>query len=190
MSDRLYLSLWIRGYDGANMLRHFEKMLELFPFSKLSPHGLQLRVYAIEHAEPPLLERPFPPGTQPGAVVAAAGEFTHYDCVAQADGFWDLWQFSAEWKLQPAPVTLACFGPGFDNEMGDHLRIEFGRESPFLPDGGIGGSLRMVQSNVRSLLHLTGEMDRGLSPERKQLWSESGANFAELLAQSVAVNPN
>jgi hypothetical protein len=63
--------------------------------------------------------------------------------------------------------------------------IEFGVDSRFLPQPGIEGSLRMVQSNVRSLLHLVGEIDGNLDLERRQLWSESGVNFAEVLAQSV-----
>ena len=167
------------------MLGHFERMLELFPFSKLVAAGPVLRAYAIEHSEPPLIERPFPPGVQPGAMVEAAREFTHEDCAVQADGYWDLWQFDGEWKLAPAAVTLACFGPAFENEIGDHLRIEFGIDSRFLPQPAIQGSLRMVQSNVRSLLHLVGEIDQGLDLERRQLWSESGANFAEVLSQSL-----
>jgi len=83
------------------------------------------------------------------------------------------------------PGVLCCFGPAFDNEEGDHLRIEFGVDSRFLPQPGIEGSLRMVQSNVRSLLHLVGEIDGNLDLERRQLWSESGVNFSEVLAQSV-----
>lgn len=167
------------------MLQHFEKMLGIFPFSKLSKRGPVLRVYAIEHTEPPLLERAFPPLADPGLLVEAATEFELNDCSVQIDGSWDLWQHEREWKLEPAAVVLSCFGPAFDNEEGDHLRIEFGVDSRFLPQPGIEGSLRMVQSNVRSLLHLVGEIDGNLDLERRQLWSESGVNFAEVLAQSV-----
>lgn len=185
MADRLYLSLWIKGYDEGNMLRHFGKMLELFPFSKLAKAGPLLRVYAIEHAEPPLFEREFPPGNDPGLILDAAAEFTHDDSTVQVDGFWDLWQYEDDWKLKPASVILACFGPAFENEIGDHLQIEFGLDAHFLPQPDIAGSVRMVQSNVQSLLHLVGEMDRVLKPERRQLWSESGVNFAEVLAQAL-----
>jgi len=183
--DRLYLSCWIRRFSESNMLQHFEKMLGIFPFSKLSPRGPVLRVYAIEHTEPPLFERAFPPLADPGLLIAAATEFAHDDCAIQVDGSWDLWQHERDWKLEPAPVVLCCFGPAFDNEEGDHLRIEFGVDSRFLPQPGIEGSLRMVQSNVRSLLHLVGEIDGNLDLERRQLWSESGVNFSEVLAQSV-----
>jgi hypothetical protein len=185
MPDRLYLSCWIRGYNESNMLRHFEKMLELFPFSKLAVRGPVLRVYAIEHAEPPLVEREFPLVTELSTIVEAASEFTHDDCAVQIDSFWDLWQYDGDWKLKPATVTLSCFGPVFDNELGDHLRIEFGLDAHFLPQPGIEGSLRLVQSNVRSMLHLVDQIDGELDLERRQLWSESGVNFAELLSQAV-----
>jgi len=56
------------------MLRHFGKMLEVFPFSKLAKVGPVLRVYAIEYKEPPLFERHFDPG------VSVAG---HDRCLAR-----------------------------------------------------------------------------------------------------------
>jgi hypothetical protein len=191
VSDRLYLSCWIRGFDQTNMLRHFGKMLELFPFSKLARRGPALRIYAIELAEPPLMEREFPLGAEPGAILDAAREFTKDDCACQVETFWDLWQYEQEWKLAPAPLTLACFGPGFENERTGDLRIEFGLDARFLPQPQIPGSPRMVQSNVQSLLHLVGELKQGLDLESQQLWSESGVNFAELLAHTLeAFNVN
>jgi hypothetical protein len=48
MPERLYLSLWIRGFEGRNMLRHFGAMLRQFPFSRLRPGLDTLRVYALE----------------------------------------------------------------------------------------------------------------------------------------------
>ena len=185
MPDRLYLSCWIRGYDQSNLLRRFEKMLGLFPFSKLSKLGPSLRVYAIEHSEPPLIEREFTRDADPRSIVDAAREFTQEDCSVQVDGFWDLWQFDGEWKLLPSAVTLACFGPEFENELGDHLRIEFGLDTHFLPQPSIRNSITMIQSNIRSVLRLVSELERGLDLERRQLWSESGVNFAEVLAQAL-----
>lgn len=187
MADRLYLSCWLQGFNETNMLRHFGKMLELFPYSKLAPAGPVLRVYAIEPVEPPLVERAFPPGAEPGLIIEGAREFTHEDCTVQVDAFWDLWQYDREWKLEPVAVTLACFGPTFENEIGDHLRIEFGIDAHFLPQPGIEGAPRMVQSNVRSMLHLVGEIDQMLHLDRRRLWSESGANFAEVLAQALGI---
>ncbi|HEV8147654.1 MAG TPA: hypothetical protein VGP79_14790 [Bryobacteraceae bacterium] len=186
MPDRLYLSIWLRP-NGADRLRQLERLLERFPFSKLAKRGPVLRVYAIEHAEPPLIEREFPLGTEPAVVLNAAREFAADDCCTLIDAFWDLWQLevgeSRDWKLGPAPVTLLCFGPEFENESGDHLRIDFGLDARFLPQKG--ADTRVVQENIRSLLHLVGDVDRVLAPDRRTLWSESGANFAEVLASTL-----
>lgn len=183
MSDRLYLSCWVRGFNGANMLRHFEKMLGLFPFSKLSKRGPEIRVYAIAHAEPPVIDREFPPGVEPSTLIAAAREFMHDDCASEASAAWDLWQFNGDWKLAPAEVILSCFGPAFDNEVGDHLRIEFGLDAHFIPDPDLEGSARMVESNLKSLLHLVRDVEQVLSLDRRQLWSESGVSPADLIAE-------
>lgn len=168
------------------MLRHFEKMLAVFPFSKLAERGPVLRVYVIEHAEPPAVEREFAPGVSKADMMAVAREFTQPDCCVEIDAAWDLWQYDGDWRLRPAVVTLSCFGPGFESGNGEQLRIDFGLESRFLPEKQIEGSLRMGQSNLRSLLHLVSEVEKALPLESRQLWSESGANFADLLAQMVA----
>src|SRR5947209_3610345 len=120
MADKLYLSCWLQGYTGANMLRHFEKLLGVFPFSKLAARGPVLRIYAIEPLEPPQLEREFAPGVDPAAIIQSAREFAHDDCTVEVDTAWDLWQYGDDWRLAPALVTLACFGPEFQNETGDH----------------------------------------------------------------------
>ncbi len=185
MSDRLYLSLWIRNFDESNMLRHFEKMLSLFPFSKLAARGPALNVYAIEHSEPPLFEREFAPGAEPAAMVEAAAEFTHDDCACEIEAAWELWQYDGEWKLAPAAVTLACFGPAFENDTSDHLRIEFGLDSRFIPDPGIEGGLRMGQSNLKSLVHLVQDIEKRMELERRQLWSESGQSPADVIAEAL-----
>ncbi len=186
MSDRLYLSCWVRGFDESSMLRDFEKMLALFPFSKLARRGPVLRVYAIDHSEPPLREREFPLDADPNSVVEEAREFVHADCAVEIDAYWDLWQFDGERKLSPASVTLLCLGPEFENDNDDHLRIEFGVDARFLPIAGVEGSLRMGQSNLRSLLHLVSDIEKNMPLERRKIWSESGVNFADLLAETIA----
>ena len=105
--------------------------------------------------------------------------------MSEIDAAWDLWQFDGEWKLAPAGVTLACIGPGFEDEVGDHLRIEFGHDAHFLPDPEIEGSARMAESNLKSLVHLVHELERGLDAERRLLWSESGENPVEQLMQAL-----
>jgi hypothetical protein len=185
VSDRLYLSVWVRGFNGNNMLRSFEKMLSVFPFSKLAARGPVLRIYAIEPIEPPQLEREFVPGTEPQAIIESAREFAHEDCSYEADAAWDLWQYDGDWKLAPSGVTLMCFGPEFENETGDHLRIDFGNDARFLPNAHIEGGPRMAQSNLKSLVHLIHEIERVLPVERRQLWSESGVSPVDLIAQEL-----
>jgi hypothetical protein len=183
--DRLYLSCWIRGFNEANMLRYFEKLLSLFPFSQLTQRGPVLRVYAIERAEPPQMEREISKPVDTAALVMGAREFAHADSGIEVEAAWDLWQFDGEWKLGPASVTLVCQGPEFETEDGDHLRIEFGPDARFLPMEGVEGSLRMGQSNLRSLLHFVGEIEKNLPLENRRLWSESGRNFAGVVAEMI-----
>jgi hypothetical protein len=185
MSDRLYFSCWVQGFSDSNMLRHFGKVLDVFPFSKLAQRGPVVRVYAVEFAEPPLLERPFDPGVSVADMIAAARDFTQPDCCVEIETDWDLWQHHDDWKLRPAAVTLSCFGSAFERENDDHVRIDFGLDSKFLPSEEIEGSLRIQQSNLRSLLHLVSEIDKALPVERRLLWSESGANFAEVIEEAL-----
>jgi hypothetical protein len=199
MSDRLYLSCWVRGFDkplnggpraytGRKLLSHFEKMLELFPFSKLSQRAAVVHVYAAAYSEPVLAEHNFLPGTLPADMIAVTREFVqeHEDCAVELEAEWDLWQHGETgWRLAPARVILACFGPDFENVDGDHLRIELGLDSLYLPQEGVEGSLRTAQSNLRSLLHLVNEMEAELPLERRLLWSESGANFSVVVAETL-----
>jgi hypothetical protein len=196
MPDRLFLSCWLRpgsgarSFDREKLLRQFAKMLGTFPFSLLAARGPSVRIQAIERAEPPLIERDLPVSPDRGEtideILAAAREFMQQDSMCEVDAAWDLWQFAGDWKLSPAGVTLACFGPDFENEIGDHLRIEFGPDSHFLPDPEILGSLRMGQSNLKSLLHLVHQLEGALDLERRLLWSESGENPMDLIAQALS----
>jgi hypothetical protein len=185
MSDRLYLSCWVQGFSDSNLLRHFGKMLEAFPFSKLSKNGPTVRVYAISYAEPPILERPYDPGVSMADMMAAARDFVQPDCCVEIEAAWDLWQHRDDWKLWPSAVTLGCFGSEFEHDHDDHLRVDFGLDSKFLPSQEVEGSLRIQQSNLRSLLHLVSQIDKALPVERRLLWSESGANFAEIVEETL-----
>jgi len=106
--------------------------------------------------------------------------------MCEVDAAWDLWRFDGDWKLAPAAVTLACFAPEFDNEVGDQLRIEFGPDSQFLPDPEIEGSVRLGESNLKSMVHLVHEIESKLDLERRLLWSESGENPIESILQALA----
>jgi len=167
------------------MLRHLGKLMETFPFSKLARQGPTVRVYALNYSEPPVLERPFDPGAEILDMIAAARDFAQPDCCVEIDAAWDLWQHQEDWQVRPSPVTISCFGSGFENESDDDLRVDFGLDSKFLPSPEIEGSLKIQQSNLRSLLYLGSQIEKALPLKRRQLWSESGANFAEVLEETL-----
>ena len=115
-----------------------------------------------------------------------AAEFQAEDCAYLAGGFWDLWQHEGLWRLASAPVSLGCYGPRFENDIGDHLRIELGLDSHFLPQPGVAGSVPKVQSNIRSVLRLAQELDRALPVKSRSLWTESGEDFSVRLQNLLA----
>jgi hypothetical protein len=182
MADRLYVAYWLRGFAADNMLRHFEAALRKFPFSKLAEADSLVRLFAVSFSEPPVLEMPVPTPPNPAALVAAGKQFLHGDVCLQLETFWDLWGRDPDWKLRPARVQVACFGPDFEDVGdGENLRIDFGLETGFLPVDGEG--MPMVRANIQSLLRLVHDLDEVLPVERRQLRSESGENFAAKLQE-------
>ncbi len=182
MPERVFLSLWIRGFNERNMLDQFGQMLGRFPYSRLRPGIDALRVYAFEDSEPPALEHLFsgPPDLE--AVLKLAREFEHADCAYLVDGWWELWRFEGDWKLAPSRVTLCCFGPAFDNPMGDHLRLEVSSDADFTPRPELPGGVRAVESNLQGLLRLAHELGEALPLERQRVWSEAGEDLAPRLS--------
>ncbi len=185
MADSLYLSYWLRNFSALSMLRPFGKVLERFPYSPQNPSHSVLRVEAVSSAEPPLLERPFPDPLDPGEVLECANEFLHADCAYVLETWWGLWQFRKEWELRPARVSLTCFGPDFSDSSTEHLRIDFGLDSHYLPHADDPASAYYTRSNLKGLLRLVQDLDSALPVERRALWSESGENFAGKLQQSI-----
>lgn len=185
MAEQLYLSYWLRNFNAENMLQHFEKLLRAFPFSALAQRSNVFRIYALDYTEPPLIEQRFEPFTDPAELIAAAREFLNPDCSYLLQGYWDLWQWEDEWKLMPSPVTLICHGPVFESDSGDHLRVEAGLDSHFLPQPQYPGGASKVQSNIQGLLRLAHELDDILPAENRRLWSESGENFAGRLQAAL-----
>lgn len=185
VADALYLSYRLRGFTAANMLRHYEKLLRSFPFSQLSRSASTLRVHAIAATEPPVYESGYDNPPDLDKIVAATREFSREDTGVLLDTQWDLWQFDKDWKLTPTAVTLGCFAPAFESESEDHIRIDFGIDTHFLPQPDLPNHLFMTRSNVRSLLHLVHELDRLFVAERRSLWTESGDNFAERLQSAL-----
>jgi len=208
MADQLYLSYWLRNFSEPTMLRHYEKVLRLFPFSRLGNQPSTFKVIAVDYSEPVVLEVPYPPPVPIDDILTAAKEFQNADSCYRLETWWDLWHFTDEWKLEPTRVALSCFGPEFDQGMaGFHaapqsavtefpgsvddlrsscaLEIEFGIDANFLPQPELPDSPRVIQSNIKSLLKLVHDLDDALPVETRMLWSESGENFAEKLHQAL-----
>jgi hypothetical protein len=185
MADQLYVSYWLRGFTEHNMTRHFEAVLRAFPVSRLRPVAI-MQVRAIDFTEPPVFEKQALPESTLDELLADARWFFKADTACELETCWDLWQFDGEWKMQPATVILSCYGPLFPSELGEQIRIEFGRDALFLPNPDIPGSLTPSRHNIRSLLHLVGDLDEALPAEKRLLWSESGENFAERLQAILA----
>lgn len=174
------------------MLRHYGRLLELFPFSPQNPAESALRIQAVSSGEPPLLERAFTDPVDVADVLAAASEFRHADCAYTLESWWGLWIHDRDWVLRPARVVLQCFGPAFSDSPqaeGDpnpeNLRIDFGVDTWFLPQAELPNPAWYARSNIKSLLKLTQEMEEALPIDQRALWSESGANFASRLREAA-----
>jgi hypothetical protein len=184
MADQLYLSYWLRGRQGLR--NRFLTLARLFPFSALSKGMTTLTIHAVSEHEPPIFERAFPNPPDLEEIFAVIKDFPGDDHAYLIDAWWDLWQFhDDDWMLYPSRVILSWLGPEFENETGEQLRIELGVDANFLPQPDMPGSATFIEKNVRSLIRLTHEMDERLSAERRQLWTESGDNFADRLREAL-----
>jgi hypothetical protein len=188
VADRLYVSYWLRGFNEANMLRHFSTLLRKFPMSRLRP-AMELQIYDTEFVEPSIYAALYDDLNQFDQMIDDAKRHRHEQFGYEVSASWDLWQWDgSDWKIGPARVSLECFGMRFERDLGEDLRIEFGVEDQFLPQlEAAGNSLPMVQSNIRSLLKLIHDLDAALLVEKRQLWSESGENFADRLQSALAM---
>lgn len=192
MTDQLYLSIWLPEALGNWRSRYFEKILTMFPFSQREQPQSLLTIQGVSVTEPPLLERPLNGPVQLADVLEAMQDYQGDDVAYRLESWWDLWQFSGEdWQIMPARVAICAFGPTFDaggslavSEQED-LRIDFGVDTAFVPDPELVGSGRLIESNIKSLLHLVRQVEETLPIERRVLETESGENFAEKLTQAL-----
>lgn len=215
MADQLFLSYWLRNYSESTMLRNYEKMLRLFPYSRLGQQASTFKIMAVDANEPVVAEIPYAAPVPIDAILAVAKDFQSADASYRLETWWDLWQFDLDWKLAPARVVLCCFGPEFhqapssppsapgsqqsnivefphpDEEVaiGCALEVEFGIDAHFLPQPDLSGSPRLIESNIKSLLKLVHDLDDALPVEKRRLWSESGENFADKLHQALSGVP-
>jgi hypothetical protein len=190
MADQLYLSYWLRNASDPSLLRHYEKLLRLFPFSQLSKQASTLKVIAVDYNEPVLVEIPYAPPVPVDSILAICRDFQNADCCYRLETWWDLWHFTDDWKIEPTRVVLSGFGPDFDPgpsdaDAGCAIEIEFGIDANFLPQPDLPNSASMIQSNIKSLLKLVHDLDDALPVDKRLLWSESGENFSEKLHHAL-----
>jgi hypothetical protein len=194
VTDQLFLSIWLDRHSQANRLRHFQKLLRLFPFSQREQPQSTVSILAIDVTEPPLLEKAINGPVDIADIEATLADYKGDDIAYQVESWWDLWQFEEDWHLKPARVTLSCFGPAFDNgterETGaqEDLRIDFGVDSHYLPGENAPGGTRMAESNIKSLLRLVHELESTLPVANRSLETESGENFATRLQQVLTTS--
>jgi len=167
------------------MLSLYERVLRRFPYSRLAPAGM-LRIFALDYSEPPVLEEEFEDAAFTPAIMGIAREHFHNDCSFQLDCCWDLWHFNEEWSLKPCAVSIAVFGPHFESAWGEQIQFDLGLDYLYLPSPGAPPNLRALRSNVKSVLHLSEDMQRILPVEKRTLWSESGENLAGRLQDALA----
>ena len=163
------------------MLRHYEKMLRLFPYSRLTAGAAVFKVIPISYSEPARIEEIFAMPESLDAVLVSAKAFLDADSCYRLETSWDLWQYENNtWQLAPSRVALSCFGLEFEDAEGQ-LEIDFGIDALFLPQPGLPDNVKMAQSNIKSLLKLVHDLDNTLNVDRRRLWTEAGENFAERL---------
>jgi hypothetical protein len=192
VTDQLYLSLWLPETLLNWRMRYFEKLLTLFPFSQREQPQSTLTIQGVSVTEPPLLERALTGPVVVSEVVDTIRDYEGDDIGHRLETFWDLWQFSGEdWLISPTRVALCAFGPAFDGggsvAVGEqeNLRIDFGVDTTFLPDPSLTGSGRLIESNIKSLLHFVHQVEEALPLEKRVLETESGENFARKLTESM-----
>lgn len=193
MTDQLSLSIWLDRNSRGSRLKHFEKLLRVFPFSQRPQPQSTISVQAVNATEPPLLEQPLNGPIDAGEVISIVREWTGDDVACRVESWWDLWQFEEDWKLAPWRVVLSCIGPEFDDGSDpavrqEDLRVDFGVDTWYLPQPELAGGAKLVESNIKSLLRLVHEIDSALPVEMRKLETESGENFAERLQRALVAS--
>jgi hypothetical protein len=192
VTDQLSLSIWLPKSLGNWRTRYFEKLLSLIPFSQREQPQSTLSIQGVSVTEPPLLERAITGPVDLSEVSEALKDYQGDDVAYRLESWWDLWQYSGEdWQITPTRIAICAFGPAFDNggsleiPQQEDLRIDFGVDTAFLPDPALKGSGRLIESNIKSLLHLVHQAEEALPVEKRVLETESGENFAEKLTQTL-----
>lgn len=119
MANRAYVSFWSRDYSEDLMLDRFERLLETVPLSATRPGFTRFVVRAISSAETPIIEHDLRGVTVSAPdIIALAREHRNADAAYEVEGYWDLWQRSAEdgnWQRGPEPLLFTCHGEEYDD---------------------------------------------------------------------------
>ena len=113
MPNRAYASLWVRGFNDANMLTHFEHFLAAVPLSA-GPLGFsELVIRAVDSTEAPLEEHDLRgQGLTPAEIARIAREHHSDDVAYEVAARWDLWIREMESaSLEEKPGTTRSFLP-------------------------------------------------------------------------------
>ena len=161
--DQVYLSCWIGGFTGHNMLASYGKVLDQFPLSRLAPVAI-LRVLAIDTTEPPVAEYRFDGEIAADGILAVCREHENPDCAYEVETWWDLWQGQPRWKLAPSRIAITLFGPLFPSNL---------------------GSLAAIRSNIRSLLHFSDDIREAVQVDKLTVWSDSGESLVDRLRETL-----
>jgi hypothetical protein len=144
MPNRAYASLWVRGFNDANMIEHFEHFLAAAPLSA-GPLGFtELVIRAVDSTEPPLEEHDLRgQGLTPADIVRIAREHHSDDVGYEVAARWDLWireMESASWKKNPERLDLFCHGLQYDGRVAaesGHFMADLGFEHLFTGHAGL-----------------------------------------------------
>lgn len=144
MPNRAYVSLWVRGYDGASMLSHFEQFLAAVPLSA-GPLGFtELVIRAVDSTETPQEEYDLRGRVITSReIVEIAREQQTDDIGYEVSARWDLWvreMETASWKKSPERLTLFCNGPRYDAGVfaeSGHFMADLGFEHLFTGHAGL-----------------------------------------------------
>ncbi len=190
MPDRVYLDLWFRA--GPHALARLRRALSAFPFSPRRPGIAGARIFALDWAQPPLLDETYPGGLSldelwPELENALGAACDLDDFAVELTAHWDLWHFqNAAWNLTPVPVLIVAAGARFDPAGRDpdtgQVRIEWVDSGLFLADSApwTRPTHQRIRANLESLLGYVKKLERsGLS--KRKVSTESGWDLVQQL---------
>jgi hypothetical protein len=189
MADPLFLSLWFPSFGADEMLLRAHAVLKHFPFSTRIPGITYLSLHPMDWNQATILEQRFRPGISPEPAIVVAADLLHEDYAYLFEAFWDLWTpktTGREWDLQPSLVKFVVHGLEFDGgtyEQEGHIQVDFGPDSPFLPEGAhlAAEAEAGIRANVQKLVEFTTQVEKTSGASGRLLWSESEENLAQKL---------